>query len=106
MIRTVDALREELEEGGLLARYRTHDGLQGKEGTFIACTFWLAECLARQGRFEEAREAFERADSTANDLGLFAEEYLPQSNELAGNFPQGLTHLSHIGAALALQDGR
>jgi GH15 family glucan-1,4-alpha-glucosidase len=105
MIRTVDAVRADLEEDGLLARYRTHDGLKGKEGTFIACTFWLAECLARQGRTDEARNAFDRADSTANDLGLFAEEYLTQSHEMAGNFPQGLTHLAHIGAALALDAG-
>jgi GH15 family glucan-1,4-alpha-glucosidase len=105
MIRTVDAVRADLEEDGLLARYRTHDGLKGKEGTFIACTFWLAECLGRQGRTDEARDAFERADATANDLGLFAEEYLTQSHEMAGNFPQGLTHLSHIGAALALDAG-
>jgi GH15 family glucan-1,4-alpha-glucosidase len=104
MIRTVDAVRDELEENGLLARYRTHDGLTGMEGTFIACTFWLAECLGRQGRLKEAREVFAHADSTANDLGLFAEEYLTQSQEMAGNFPQGLTHLSHIGAALALVD--
>jgi GH15 family glucan-1,4-alpha-glucosidase len=105
MVRTVDAVRADLEEDGLLARYRTHDGLTGREGTFIACTFWLAECLARQGRIDEARDAFERADSTANDLGLFAEEYLTQSHEMAGNFPQGLTHLSHIGAVLALDGG-
>jgi GH15 family glucan-1,4-alpha-glucosidase len=105
MIRTVDAVRADLEEDGLLARYRTHDGLKGREGTFLACTFWLAECLARQGRTDEARDVFKRADSTANDLGLFAEEYMTQSNEMAGNFPQGLTHLSHIGAALALDEG-
>jgi GH15 family glucan-1,4-alpha-glucosidase len=105
MIRTVDALRDELEEEGLLARYRTPDGLEGREGTFIACTFWLAECLARQERFDEARAAFDRADSTANDLGLFAEEFLTDTDEMAGNFPQGLTHLAHIGAALALQTG-
>jgi GH15 family glucan-1,4-alpha-glucosidase len=105
MIRTVDAVRADLEEDGLLARYRTHDGLEGREGTFLACTFWLAECLARQGRTDEARNVFKRADSTANDLGLFAEEFLTQSHEMAGNFPQGLTHLAHISAALALDDG-
>jgi GH15 family glucan-1,4-alpha-glucosidase len=105
MVRTVDAIREELERDGLLLRYRveeTRDGLAGEEGTFLACTFWLAECLARQGRFEEARRVFDRAASTGNDLGLFAEEYDPRTGELLGNFPQGLTHLSHLAAAVAL----
>src|SRR5262249_25114139 len=95
MIRTVDAIRAELEEGGMLLRYqrsRTDDGLNGREGAFLACTFWLAECYARQGRLEEAREAFDRVASTSNDLGLFAEEFDPRTGELLGNFPQGLTH--------------
>lgn len=107
MIRTVDAIRQELDRDGLLLRYRveeTHDGLSGDEGVFIACTFWLAECLARQGRPEEARQYFDRASSTGNDLGLFAEEYLPRTGELLGNFPQGLSHLSHIAAAVALAE--
>jgi GH15 family glucan-1,4-alpha-glucosidase len=102
MVRTVAAVRAELEEGGLIARYRTPDGLAGNEGVFLACTFWLAECLAYQGRRDEALEVFERAASTANDLGLFAEEYLIQSREMTGNFPQGLTHLAHIEALVAL----
>jgi GH15 family glucan-1,4-alpha-glucosidase len=107
MIRTVDAIRAELDAGGMLLRYRrnrTDDGLSGHEGTFLACTFWLAECYARQGRLEEAREAFDRVASTSNDLGLFAEEFDPRSGELLGNFPQGLTHLSHIAAAVALAE--
>jgi GH15 family glucan-1,4-alpha-glucosidase len=104
MVRTVAAIRAELEEGGLIARYRTHDGLAGTEGVFLACTFWLAECLAYQGRRDEALEVFERAASTANDLGLFAEEYLNHTREMTGNFPQGLTHLAHIEALVALAD--
>ncbi len=103
MLRTVDALRRELEVDGLLLRYRTPDGLEGAEGAFVACTFWLAECLARQGRTAEARAAFARASATANDLGLFAEEFHPASGTLLGNFPQALTHLSHIAAAVALE---
>jgi GH15 family glucan-1,4-alpha-glucosidase len=103
MIRTVDAIREDLDEGrGLLMRYRSSDGLQGKEGAFLSCSFWLAECLARQGRMEDAREVFDTASSTGNDLGLFSEEFDPRTGELLGNFPQGLTHLSHIAAAVAL----
>jgi GH15 family glucan-1,4-alpha-glucosidase len=103
MRRTVDALRRELEVDGLLLRYRAPDGLEGTEGAFVACTFWLAEVLARQGRTAEARAAFASASATANDLGLFAEEFHPASGMLLGNFPQALTHLSHITAAVALQ---
>jgi GH15 family glucan-1,4-alpha-glucosidase len=101
MIRTADAVREELGESGLLMRYREDDGLGG-EGAFLACSFWLVECLAKQGRHDEAREAFDRALETRNDLGLFSEEYDPEKGELLGNFPQALTHLSHISAAVAL----
>jgi GH15 family glucan-1,4-alpha-glucosidase len=105
MVRTVAAIRDELEEEGLVLRYRvrkTADGLEGKEGSFLACTFWLAECLAHQGEIEQAREVFDRVLATSNDLGLFAEEYDTTSRQMAGNFPQGLSHLSHIAAALAL----
>lgn len=103
MLRTVDAIRDELDPGdGLLRRYRGDDGLPDLEGAFVACTFWLAECLARQGRLDDARAAFARARATANDLGLFAEEYDPARRELLGNFPQGLSHYSHIAAAVAL----
>ena len=110
MVRTADAICEELYDGdsGLLLRYRTgkgvEDGLEGEEGVFLACSFWLAECLARQGRVEEARKVFDRASSTGNDLGLFSEEYDTKSGEMLGNFPQGLTHLSHIAAAVALSE--
>jgi GH15 family glucan-1,4-alpha-glucosidase len=100
MVRTVDAIREELGEGGLLRRYAPgDDGMEGKEGVFLACSFWLAECLACQGRLEEAREVFTRALATGNDLGLFSEEYDTETNDMLGNFPQGLTHLALINAA-------
>jgi GH15 family glucan-1,4-alpha-glucosidase len=103
MLRTVEAVRRELEVDGLLLRYRGPDGLQGTEGAFVACTFWLAECLARQGRAAQARAAFARASATANDLGLYAEEFDPATGALLGNFPQALTHLSQIAAAVALE---
>jgi GH15 family glucan-1,4-alpha-glucosidase len=72
----------------------------------VACTFWLAECLARQGRTAQAEAAFARASATANDLGLFAEEFDPATGTLLGNYPHALTHLSHIAAAGALAEGR
>jgi GH15 family glucan-1,4-alpha-glucosidase len=109
MIRTTDAIREELDDNGMLLRYRiaeTPDGLRGNEGTFLACTFWLAECLAHQGRGDDAREVFDRVASTSNDLGLFAEEFDTGNHEMLGNFPQGITHLSHIAAAVALAQSR
>ncbi|MDE2051707.1 MAG: glycoside hydrolase family 15 protein [Gammaproteobacteria bacterium] len=103
MVRTTDAIRKDLSRDGLVLRYKAKDGLRGKEGVFVACTFWLAECLAHQRRRTQAREAFDRASRCANDLGLFAEEFEPKRGEMLGNFPQGLTHLAHVSAALALE---
>jgi len=103
MVRTVQAIREDLEADGLLRRYAADDdGMDGREGVFLACSFWLAECLALQGRRDEACRVFDRVAATANDLGLFSEEYEPGSGKMLGNFPQGLTHLSLIAAAVAI----
>jgi GH15 family glucan-1,4-alpha-glucosidase len=99
MVRTAEAIRKDLDADGLIMRFRSSRG----EGAFLPCSFWLAECLARQGKREDAIEVFDRACSTANDLGLFSEEYDPRSDEMLGNFPQALTHLSHISAALAIE---
>jgi GH15 family glucan-1,4-alpha-glucosidase len=103
MVRTTEVIRQELTSEGLILRYQSQDGLQGREGVFLACTFWLAESLARQGRRRDALRTFKQATAAANDLGLFAEEYAPLGKEMLGNFPQGLTHLAHISAALALE---
>jgi GH15 family glucan-1,4-alpha-glucosidase len=102
MLRTVDAIRQELERDGLLLRYNAPDGLPGAEGVFLPCTFWLAACLARQGRKEDAWSAYRRASACANDLGLLSEEYDPKGKRMLGNFPQALTHVSQIMARLAL----
>jgi GH15 family glucan-1,4-alpha-glucosidase len=102
MVGTTEAIVSELSEGGLLRRYASDDGLPGREGAFVACTFWLAENLAGQGRLDDATTAFERAAATANDLGLYSEEYDPRHERMLGNFPQALTHLSHIAAAAAI----
>ena len=105
MVRTTAAVREELAEDGFLRRYAFHDdGIEEPEGVFCACTFWLAECLARQGEIAEARRVFARALECGNDLGLFSEEYDPRTGEMLGNMPQGLTHLSLIAAAVALDE--
>jgi GH15 family glucan-1,4-alpha-glucosidase len=102
MLRTTDAVREELDADGFLYRYREDDELDGQEGAFLACSFWLAECYARQGRLAQAREVFDRAMGAASPLGLFSEQVDPGSGELLGNYPQTLTHLSHVAAAVAL----
>ncbi|CAN5875262.1 hypothetical protein BH23ACT11_BH23ACT11_25460 [soil metagenome] len=101
MIRTADALWTDLDDDGLLKRCRSEGD---PEGAFLACSFWLAECLSRQGRVEDAQQVFDRTLATGNDLDLFSEEYDTSNGELLGNFPQGLTHLSHISAAVALAD--
>jgi GH15 family glucan-1,4-alpha-glucosidase len=106
MVRTVDCIREELEDGGLLRRYPGSDGLAGREGAFLPASFWLAECLARQSRTQEATEVYDNAVAAANDLGLFSEEFDPRRGQMLGNFPLGLTHLSHVLAAVALSPRR
>jgi GH15 family glucan-1,4-alpha-glucosidase len=102
MVRTAEAIEADLSEGPFLRRYKRADELPGKEGAFLACSFWLAECYARQRRLTKAREVFDRAMTAANHLGLFSEEIDPDSGEMLGNVPQALSHLSHISAAVAL----
>jgi GH15 family glucan-1,4-alpha-glucosidase len=104
MVRTADAIREELDADGLIYRYNGNDGLEGREGAFLPACFWLVEVLARQSRLDEAQEVFDRTMATANDLGLFSEEYDAKAGEMLGNFPQALTHLSHVEAVLALEE--
>ncbi|HVV69106.1 MAG TPA: glycoside hydrolase family 15 protein [Gammaproteobacteria bacterium] len=104
IVRTVDAIMQDLSEDGLLHRYPIgSDGLEGVEGVFLPCSFWLVICLARQGRLDLAHEIFQRTIATGNELGLFSEEYDTKGKEMLGNFPQALTHLSLIAAALNLQ---
>lgn len=99
---TVSAIIADLQVDGMVLRYRAGDGLSGREGVFIACSFWLVECLCHQGRGAEARALFDRVCQCANDLGLFSEEYAIRDRQMLGNFSQGLTHLAHVSAALAL----
>ena len=103
---TIDATIKDLTRDYLVYRYDTgafSDGLDGDEGTFSICTFWLVECLARAGRISEAHLVFQQMLSSANHLGLYAEE-MGLSGEMLGNFPQAYTHLGFISAALYLND--
>jgi GH15 family glucan-1,4-alpha-glucosidase len=101
---TLDAMDQELVSDSLVYRYdpaASPDGLRGHEGTFSICTFWYVDALARSGRLEQARLAFEKMFTYANHLGLYAEE-IGQTGEQLGNFPQAFTHLSLINAAITL----
>lgn len=102
MQRTAEWIRRRLDRGGLLLRYDRPDGLPEPEGAFVPCTFWLAECLAGQGRRDEALRAYQRACRCANELGLFSEEFSRDGRGMLGNFPQLLTHLSQVTARLAI----
>jgi GH15 family glucan-1,4-alpha-glucosidase len=104
---TIDAVRKELGRDGFVSRYstaETDDGLPGDEGQFLACSFWLVNALARNGRVEEARALFERLTGLANDLGLLAEEYDVAGRRQVGNFPQAFSHLTLILAARAISN--
>jgi GH15 family glucan-1,4-alpha-glucosidase len=90
------------DERGLVYRYRGEDGLEGEEGTFLLCTFWLAQAWALAGEVERAREVFTQAVRYANDVGLLAEEVEPESGELLGNFPQAFSHIGLVNAAWAI----
>jgi GH15 family glucan-1,4-alpha-glucosidase len=105
MVGTVAAIEKELLEDGLVLRYRTEasdDGLSGKEGVFLACSFWLATTYHMMGRRDDARRLFERAASLCNEVGLLAEEYLTDEKRQIGNFPQVFSHLALINAAYQL----
>ena len=103
VLATIDATEERLTDGrGLVYRYRADDGLEGEEGTFLLCTFWLAQALALAGRTERARAVFERAAAFVNDVGLLAEEVDAASGELLGNFPQAFSHIGLVNAAWAI----
>jgi GH15 family glucan-1,4-alpha-glucosidase len=100
---TVEAVEKHLMQDGFLLRYRTekvNDGLPPGEGVFLACSFWMVSALRMLGRTEDARQLFERLLSLRNDVGLLAEEYDPRAKRQLGNFPQALSHISLINAAL------
>jgi GH15 family glucan-1,4-alpha-glucosidase len=111
---TIEAIQRELCEDGLVLRYRppgpdegAHDvdGLPGREGAFLACSFWLADNLMLLGRFDEAEALFRRLLTLRNDVGLLSEEYDPVRKRLVGNFPQAFTHVALVNTAMNLARG-
>ncbi len=102
VVSTVEAIQRDLTEDGLVRRYSTEkieDGVHGREGTFLVCSFWLADALSMIGRGDEATELFERLLSLRNDLGLLAEEYDPREKRQLGNFPQAFSHVGLVNTA-------
>jgi GH15 family glucan-1,4-alpha-glucosidase len=102
---TIDATAERLtDERGLVYRYRAQDGLEGEEGTFLLCTFWLAQAQALAGEVDQARQTFERAVAYVNDVGLLAEEVDVGGEEMIGNYPQAFSHIGLVNAAWAITE--
>ena len=109
VVGTVEAIRRELMSDGLVRRYDTDegvDGLEGGEGAFLACSFWLADNLAMMGKTEDACAVFERLLDLRNDVGLLAEEYDPRAGRQLGNFPQAFSHIALINTAYNLSVAR
>ncbi len=107
MVSTIEAIQRELIDHGFVLRYKTTDdgsvdGLTGREGAFLACSFWLVDNLHLIGREDQAVDLFERLIALSNDLGLLSEEYDPLAGRLVGNFPQAFTHVSLINSAFRL----
>jgi GH15 family glucan-1,4-alpha-glucosidase len=105
MLATINATAESLtDERGLVYRYRAQDGLEGEEGSFLLCTFWLAHALALAGDLDRACATFEAAIAFVNDVGLLSEEVDAETGELLGNFPQAFSHIGLVNAAWAIHE--
>ncbi len=107
VISTVETIEKTLVDDGFVLRYRTADdgavdGLTGREGAFLACSFWLVDCLHMIGRVQDAKALFERLLELRNDLGLLSEEFDPVAKRLVGNFPQAFSHVSLVNSACRL----
>ncbi|KPW93720.1 glycoside hydrolase family 15 protein [Pseudomonas syringae pv. coryli] len=105
VIGTVAQIERTLMQDGLLLRYdneRSVDGVAGREGTFLVCSFWLADAYVLLGRADDAARLFERLVGLCNDVGLLAEQYDPKGGRMLGNFPQAFSHIGIINTALNL----
>ncbi|MBS2031973.1 MAG: glycoside hydrolase family 15 protein [Deltaproteobacteria bacterium] len=108
VVGTVAAIERDLLQDGLVLRFRPVgdvDGLTGEEGTFLACSFWLADAYELMGRHDDAVRLFERVASLANDLGLLSEEYDPRGQRQLGNFPQAFSHFELVRSAYLVSTG-
>jgi GH15 family glucan-1,4-alpha-glucosidase len=108
---TIDAIADDLTDGGLVLRYRNRegvnaDGLRGEEGTFVLCSFWLVSCLALAGEVDRAQALFDELVGYASDLGLLGEEVDTRTGEQLGNYPQAFSHIGLIVAASHLDRAR
>ena len=105
---TVEAIERALMKDGVVARYPTRtelDGLPPGEGTFLACSFWMADCLALLNRHDDARRLFEHLLELRNDVGLLSEQYDTAAKRLVGNFPQAFSHVGLVNTARNLARG-
>jgi GH15 family glucan-1,4-alpha-glucosidase len=106
---TIAAVERELLVDGFLLRYDTRagtDGLPGREGAFLACTFWLVDAYVLMKRIDDARRLYERLLALRNDVGLLSEEYDPVARRLVGNFPQAFSHIALVNSAHNLAGAR
>jgi GH15 family glucan-1,4-alpha-glucosidase len=104
--RTVETVTRDLSDGTLVHRYLDPDGLEGREGAFLLCSFWLLDCLIHSGRLDEADELIESLLGLSNDVGVFSEMVDPATGEALGNTPQAFTHMAVVTSADALTAAR
>ena len=104
--KTIEVVSRDLSDGVLVHRYLTPDGLEGREGAFLLCSFWLLDCLVHAGRLDEADELIEALHGLSNDVGVFSEMVDPSTGAALGNTPQAFTHMAVVTSADALTAAR